>query len=159
MLFILNVAGNTIVSNNLIIKGTTSYTYLGVGSNEYSSFISMIENKDMYISTPDISTSLSKMYVKSNQSINLHSSVFDWDNMTSRTAINLYDDGVTGPIKLNAPKVVIGNDLYNYIDSLLEVHTNFIIRKMVDGESIQSKVGSGQDSSYIYQYKKKVILA
>ncbi len=47
----LKVSGNTNISNNLVINSTTSYAYLGVGSNYNSSFISMVENKDMYIST------------------------------------------------------------------------------------------------------------
>ncbi len=61
----LNVSGNTNINNNLVINGTTSYAYLGVDSNYNSSFISMVENKDMYISTPDNTMSQSKMYVKS----------------------------------------------------------------------------------------------
>ena len=88
----LNVSGNTNINNNLVINSTTSYAYLGVGSNYNSSFISMVENKDMYISTPDISTSQSKMYVKSNKAINLNTGVFDWNNMTSSTSIKI-DDG------------------------------------------------------------------
>jgi hypothetical protein len=47
----------------------------------------------MYISTPDNSTSQSKMYVKSNKSINLNTGVFDWDNMTRATSKKI-DDGI-----------------------------------------------------------------
>ncbi len=65
------------INNN----GITAFSYIGVGSNENSSFISMVEKGDMYISTPDNSASLSKIFVKSNQSVNLHAGVFDWNNI------------------------------------------------------------------------------
>ncbi len=55
------------------MNGKTSYAYLGVGSNYDSSFISMTEKSDMYISTPDNSMPLSKMYIKSNKVIKFKS--------------------------------------------------------------------------------------
>jgi hypothetical protein len=64
LLSTLNVSGNKNISNNIIINGTTSYAYLGVGSTYDSSFISMTENSDINISTPDNSMSLSKIIVK-----------------------------------------------------------------------------------------------
>ncbi len=52
----------------------------------------MIENKDMYISAPDIFTSQSKMYVKSNKASTLNTGEFDWNDMTSTASIKI-DDG------------------------------------------------------------------
>jgi hypothetical protein len=110
LLSTLNVSGNTNISNNLIINGTASYAYLGVGSNYDSSFISMTENSDMYISTPDNSMSLSKMYIKSNKVINLNSGAFNWDTMTSTTNVKI--DDITGiflqtPITINLQSNII----------------------------------------------------
>jgi hypothetical protein len=62
------------------------------------------------------------MYVKSNQSIILHTGRFDWTNMTSRTSSNLYDSGATSNIKLNSLRTVIGNNTYDYSDSTFEVN-------------------------------------
>jgi hypothetical protein len=50
------------------------------------------------------------MYFKSDTSINLHTGVFDWNNMTSQTSIKI-DDG-TGII-LQTPDAITSNSVIN----------------------------------------------
>ncbi len=70
----------------------------------------MTENSDMYISTPDNSMSLSKMYIKSNKVINLNSCASNRDTMTSTTNVKI--DDITGiflqtPITINLQSNII----------------------------------------------------
>jgi hypothetical protein len=86
----------------------------------------MEEGKDITISTPDNSVSQAMINLKSNKAANVNSAL----NITGRT--------------------IIGTDIYNYSDSILEVNKKFSIRNNITNNSrIDLKVGLGYNSSYI----------
>ena len=54
-------------------------------------------------------------------------------------------------------RTIIGNDIYNYNDSVLELYKNLTVRKNVTdiggsfiGDMISIKAGEGNNSSYMY---------
>jgi hypothetical protein len=68
--------------------------------------------------------SQSKMYVKSNISIDLNTCVFDWDNMTSSISIKI-DDG-TG-IFLRTPNTIGLNSINVNVSGLTTISNNTTI--------------------------------
>ena len=119
----LEVNKNITVRNN-ITDG--SIIVLEVGTDYNGAYILMEEGKDITISTPDNSVSQAMINLKSNKAVNVNSAL----NITGRT--------------------IIGTDIYNYSDSILEVNKNFSIRKDITNNSrIDFKVGLGYNASYI----------
>ncbi len=68
--------------------------------------------------------SQSKMYVKSNKSINLNTGVFDWFNMTSSTCIKI-DDGAG--IFLQTPNITGLNTISVNVPGLTTLSNNTTI--------------------------------
>ena len=119
----LEVNKNITVRNNLV---DGSRIVLEVGTDYNGAYILMEEGKDITISTPDNSVSQAMINLKSNKAVNVNSAL----NITGRT--------------------IIGTDIYNYSDSILEVNKKFSIRKDITNNSrIDFKVGLGYNASYI----------
>ena len=117
------------VNKNLIIRNNItdgSSVLLQAGTDYNASYILMQEGKDMTISTPDNSTSQAMLNLKSNKGVNIYSSL----NVTGRT--------------------LIGTDIYNYSDSMLEINKNVSIRNNItSGSRIDLQTGTGYGKSFI----------
>jgi len=145
-IFALNVNGDSLLSNNLNVSGTTKI------SNNTTLFSSL--NVSGFTLLNNNTTLLSSFNISGFTTLNNNVSIMSSLNVSGFTTLN---NNVSIISSLNiSGRTIIGSDIYNYNDSVLELYKNITVRKNVTdiygtfiGDNIAIKAGDGNNSSYI----------
>jgi hypothetical protein len=163
-IFALNVNGDSLLSNNLNVSGTTKISNnTTLFSSLNVSGFTLLNNNTTLLSSFNISgfttlnnnvSIISSLNVSGFTTLNNNVSIISSLNISGFTTLN---NNVSIISSLNVSgRTIIGSDIYNYNDSVLELYKNITVRKNVTdiygtfiGDNIAIKAGEGNNSSYI----------
>jgi hypothetical protein len=143
----LNVSGFTTLSNNTTINGILNVSGHSILSNNTTLISSL--NVSGFATLSNNTTLRSSLNISGFTTLSNNTSIFGTLNVSGFTRLS---NNTTVVSSLNiSGRTIIGSDIYNYPDSVVEMYKNFHIRKNIPnmGDRAEIMVGLGTRTSYL----------
>ena len=143
----LNVSGFTTLSNNTTINGILNVS----GHSRLSNNTTLISSLNVsgFATLSNNTTLRSSLNISGFTTLSNNTSIFGTLNVSGFTRLS---NNTTVVSSLNiSGRTIIGSDIYNYPDSVVEMYKNFHIRKNIPnmGDRAEIMVGLGTRTSYL----------